>query len=105
MATEQPDPMTRESLASRLLRFYRRPYVHTGIGLLVLAAIIGTLVIISRVMDEGGGSELVEISEAPGGETRAGASTGLGPLDGGPPKWASRRRTSHCATWTARCTG
>jgi peroxiredoxin len=85
MAIEQPDRETRGSLAGRLLRFYRRPYVHTGVGLLVLAAIIGTLVIISRVMDEGG-SELVDLSEAPGGAAAAGESGDLGPLDGGAPK-------------------
>jgi peroxiredoxin len=86
MAVEQPEGKTRDSLPGRLLHFYRRPYIRTGVGLLVLVAIITTLVIISRVINKGSGSELVNISEAPGGAAGAPQSVNLGPLDSGPPK-------------------
>ena len=86
MVIEPPESQARDSLPRRLLRFYRRPYVRTGVGLLVLVAIVTTLVIISRVIDEGGGSELVDLSEAPGGVNGAGDSIGLGPLEGGGPR-------------------
>ena len=86
MVIEPPEHEARESLPGRLLRFYRRPYVRTGVGLLVLVAIVTTLVIISRAIDEGGGSKLVDFSEAPGGPSGTGESAGLGPLDSEGPR-------------------
>lgn len=86
MAMKQPEGETDERLIRRLLRFYRRPFVHTSVGLLVLAAIVATLVVIERVTDEGSAPELVDIGEAPTTGPVGDDSAGLGPLDGGPPK-------------------
>jgi peroxiredoxin len=74
----------RESLPGRLLDSTAVPTCEPG-SACWLVAIVTTLVIISRAIDEGGGSELVDLSEAPGGANGAGDSTGLGPLDGGGP--------------------
>jgi len=87
MDIEQPDTEAGDSgLASRLLRLYRRPYVRTGVGVLVLVAIVTTLTIISRLTSEGGDAKLVDVGEAPGGASAAGEPADLGPSDGGAPR-------------------
>jgi cytochrome c biogenesis protein CcmG/thiol:disulfide interchange protein DsbE len=87
MDSEQPDAEASDSgLVSRLLRVYRRPYVRTGVGLLVLVAIVTTLALISRFTGEGGDAGLVDIGDAPGGASAAGESAELGPSGGGAPK-------------------
>ncbi len=86
MAIKQPEGETDERVGRRLLRLYRRPYVHTSVGLLVLVAIVAALVVIERVTDEGSGPELVDIGEAPTNGPVGDDSAGLGPLDGEPPK-------------------